>query len=74
MTREVLGFGPFLASLERRLDELPAEQLRRVLVIPPRATVSRRRIPTAVSDVDQHHRQVAMILGRRLRAGRPQAR
>ncbi len=32
MTREVLGFGPFLASLERRLDELPAEQLRRLLL------------------------------------------
>ncbi len=32
MTREVLGLGPFLESLERRLDELPAEQLRRVLL------------------------------------------
>ena len=32
MTREVLAFGPFLESLEHRLDELPAEQLRRVLL------------------------------------------
>lgn len=32
MTREVLGLGPFLTCLERRLDELPAEQLRRVLL------------------------------------------
>ncbi|MGH4012497.1 MAG: hypothetical protein ACRDSL_00865 [Pseudonocardiaceae bacterium] len=32
MTREVLGLGPFLESLERRRDELPAEQLRRVLL------------------------------------------
>ncbi|MGH8938782.1 MAG: hypothetical protein ACRDV2_05465, partial [Actinomycetes bacterium] len=32
MTPEVLGLGPFLESLERRLDELPAEQLRRVLL------------------------------------------
>lgn len=32
MTREARGFGPFLASLERRLDELSTEQLRRVLL------------------------------------------
>ncbi len=30
--REVLALGPFLEILERRLDELPAEQLRRVLL------------------------------------------
>ena len=32
MMREVLALSPFLESLERRLDELPAEQLRRVLL------------------------------------------
>ncbi len=32
MTQEGLAFGPFLESLEHRLDELPAEQLRRVLL------------------------------------------
>ncbi|MGH3981086.1 MAG: hypothetical protein ACRDRZ_19165, partial [Pseudonocardiaceae bacterium] len=32
MKREALGLGPFLTNLERRLDELPAEQLRRMLL------------------------------------------
>ena len=32
MTRETMGFGPFIARLERRLDELPPGQLRRVLL------------------------------------------
>ncbi|MGQ0777205.1 MAG: hypothetical protein ACT4NY_22780 [Pseudonocardiales bacterium] len=32
MTWEVMALGPFLTSLEQRLDELPAERLRRLLV------------------------------------------
>lgn len=32
MTRAVLALGPFLTGLEQRLDELPAEQLRRILL------------------------------------------
>jgi tetratricopeptide (TPR) repeat protein len=32
MRREVLALGPFLASLEQRLDKLPAERLRRILM------------------------------------------
>lgn len=34
MTREALGLGPFLASVERRLDELPSEHVR-ATVWPP---------------------------------------
>ena len=58
MMREVLALGPFLESLERRLDELPAEQLRQVLLehgarlpVDVRPHWSRPPTPSATSPV-----------------------